>query len=136
MDKNLAILHVTGLLGNAISQDQISECVDGSAIPDDHGRLPGDPDWQPTYDQWWAAAEAAMLAASLAGDQLTHVTSEGTTMVIAPKDWASTANTWRRRSRIWADTHQGGFTLIEVGQPRTYRPTTDLYRDWGDASWT
>ncbi|MDU5809229.1 MAG: hypothetical protein E6Z70_00170 [Cutibacterium avidum] len=136
MDRNLAILHVSGLLGDALDSSQIAECVDSSAIPDDHGRLPGDPDWQPTYDQWWAAAEAATLAASLVGDQLTHVTSEGTTMIVTPKDWGTTAAAWRRRSRIWADTHRGGFALIEVDQPHAYSPTTDLYRGWGDTSWT
>ena len=57
-------------------------------------------------------------------------------MIVTPKDWAATAAAWRRRSRIWADTHRGGFTLIEVGQPHIYSPTTDLYRGWRDTSWT
>lgn len=130
VDKQQTIEFVTGLMQDTrLPPGVVSDCVDAAAIPDEQGRMPDDPSWQPTFDQWWAAAEAATMAASLAGDQLTHVTSEGTTMIINPRNWEKTAAMWRRRSQIWADARRDGFTLLQVDTHPPYRPTTDLYRD-------
>lgn len=141
MDKQQTIEFVNQLVQDAdLPAGAVSECVDSAAIPDDQNHLPGTPEWQPTFDPWWAAADAALLAASLAGDQLTHVTSEGTTMIINPRDWEKTAAMWRRRSQIWADAHRDGFTLLQVDSHPPYAPTTDMYRDgtgrWEEELWS
>lgn len=122
MTRDDAIAFVNSLLGDGVLPDfLIGQAVDGAVIPDDAGRMPGDPQWTPTFDGWWAAADAALLADTMQGDRLTSVTSEGTTMQIAPTDWHARANTWRARSSI--GTSRIGTITVPRNPP--YRPTSD-----------
>ena len=116
---------VRRLIGDALNPDLIDDCVEWAVMPDAEGRYPIDAGWEPTYDGWWAAASAAEMVAASQPDQLTQVTSEGTTLRVTPRDWASTARTWRTRSVIARSSSDLGLIEITPATP-DYRPTTEI----------
>ena len=66
MDKQQTIEFVNQLVQEAdLPAGAVSECVDSAAIPDDQGHLPNSPEWHPTFDPWWAAADAALARVGL-----------------------------------------------------------------------
>lgn len=125
MDRTTARDLVQRLIGDSLDPDLINDAVERSVMPDAEGRYPIDRDWEPTYDGWWAAADAAEMVAVTQPDQLTQVTSEGTTLRVTPRDWAASARAWRARSAIAGSS--SGLGLIEV-EPATgeYHPTTEV----------
>lgn len=114
----------------ALTVADLDLCLTGAQLADTEGRAPTDPDWTPTFDYSAAAADSCDLrAARLATtEQLSSVTSEGTTLQATPADWSKLAAWWRLRSRavsapsvgvVGIDTHSrpGGWPRSAYGGP-------------------
>lgn len=124
MTEQEAIQRVRELLGTAATQlfeADLTDAVRQAVTVDAEGRLPGDADWVPAYEPYWAAGVAAtMLAtrAALAGGVLKW-TSEGTTVERQAPDFQSAAAGFFSRSPITdlAAATAAGFIDIPGGPP-------------------
>lgn len=108
-------------------------CLEQARVVDQQGRPPTDPDWTPTYDLAWAAADTCELRAArtAASEQLTTVTSEGTTLRTTTADWRAMADWWRLRSRATAGTQIVGVVSIDRGSGVPGRPLSS-WPGWDD----
>lgn len=105
-----------------LSNTELDACLQDVPLADEEGKAPVDPAWVPTFDYAEAAAQACELrAAKLATtEQLTSVTSEGTTLQSTPADWQKLADWWRLKSRADAGSTQAavlGIGHTSVGGP-------------------
>lgn len=134
MTRTEAAEFIRSLLGDDTPPDAVlDQLIDGAAMPDASGVIPGEPGWVQTFDEWWAAADAALMAASLAGDTLTSVTSEGSTFQVQGRDWQAVATAWRSRSTIGRLT---GPHVIDVPGYPVYGPTSDGVRGLNSLDWS
>jgi hypothetical protein len=63
-----------------VTDDEIDALLADAAIPDKSGRLPSDPEWEPTYDMNAAAAAGWMIKAARAA-AMTESTPPGSGIV-------------------------------------------------------
>lgn len=121
----------------ALSDTELNTCLDAAALADPDGHPPADPEWTPTYDMYQAAADTCELRAAKAAssENLTSVTSEGTTLQTSPADWTAMARWWRLHSRACAGSHMAGVIGIDSADPVDGRPRssyTSPDTDWGN----
>lgn len=99
----------------------LEQALTSAVIPDENGRLPTEPDWKPTWDMEWAAAQACQLAALRQAanptESVKRVASEGTTIEIdkPTTDWGALAHAWLKRSKLAQQLGvTGGIQLIDL----------------------
>ena len=129
MDRAKAIEAARALAGTMFPPDTETAALDAllarSVVPDMVGRWPADPNWTPSYDPDWLAAEAVNvhLIRSMSDGVVTRWTSEGTTFESTPADLMGMVSALRARSIIasWAD---GSLSYIDVHRTDDtgYRP--------------
>ena len=121
MDRTQAKAAAVSLLGPELAA-QVTDAdwdraLDASVTVDSAGLLPSAPDWTPTYEPYWAAAEAlsAVAVRTAATGGVTRFTSEGATFEYrAPDLWAA-INQLRGKSPITQMTGNGtGLGHIDV----------------------
>jgi len=137
MDKPTTIETVTRLVGDhaasLLAPEDVGQAVDNAAVPDAAGRLPGADDWVPTYEPYWAAAEAvtALAIRAAATPSLTKVTAEGATFERQAPSWWAAAEALRARSplarAIRAAT--GGLGITHVEGETGYDTTAQTWPD-------
>lgn len=137
MDKSTAIDTVKALVGDhaasLLSDDDLARAVDQAAVPDAQGRMPGQDDWSPDYEPYWAAAEAvtALAIRAAATPRLTKVTAEGATFEREAPNWWAAAEALRRQSplarAIRATT--GGLGIIQLDGGTGYDTTAQTWPD-------
>ncbi len=131
MSEQTAITDAKTLVGEVadqISEAQWEHAASDAHLPDRAGRLPGDPDWEPTFDPAWIAANAVELLAirGLGEDGLQRFTSEGASFELREADLFGMARQLRRRSKV-ARLTGSGLGAIEVdGWLADYTPTSAL----------
>ena len=137
MDKPTTINTIKRLVGDhavsLLSDDDLDHAVDQAAIPDATGAMPGATGWLPTFEPYWAAAEAVTLLAVRAATAptLTKVTAEGATFERRPPNWWTAAETLRAQSplarAIRAAT--GGLGIIQIDGGAGYDTTAQTWPD-------
>lgn len=137
MDKPTAIDTVKGLVGDhaasLLTAEDLTHAVDQAAVPDTAGRLPGADDWVPTYEPYWAAAEAvtALAIRALAAPKLTKVTAEGAAFERAGPAWWGAAEALRAKSPIARAIRAatGGLGALYVDGGTGYDTTAQTWPD-------
>lgn len=101
----------------AVTSSMIGQAITRARVADSLGRPPVSPQWEPTFDEWVAAAEVAEMlhlqGAMSPADTVKQFTSEGATFVFndAAPDWGSVAAYLRSRSTLAAAT---GWAMVEI----------------------
>lgn len=133
MDRGLARLEAESILGDAlatqVTNDDWERALDAAVTVDPDGHLPGDDDWQPSYEPHWAAAEAveALALRSLGtGGQVAKFTSEGASFEMTPPSLHALAARLRAKSPISTLTNDAsGIGWVDVDRsPLGYQPTS------------
>jgi len=105
----------------ALSEDDLNMALAGAIVPDAEGRLPGDPDWEPTYDLEWAAGIAFDLKAAYYlrdnPQDVLSFTSENSTFQLGPTRYKELADLWYRRSRIIGPLTGYGTLSVDLRLP-------------------
>lgn len=120
-----------------LTDTDLQHALGQSLTPDNAGRWPGSDGYQPTYDLSWAAAELydlrAIRAAAQPVEEVTRVTSEGTTFEVKTNrvDWAALARRWRAKSQIGQAIGYGtSLGVAHVGEPPAADPPTSQAARW------
>lgn len=88
---------VSALLGGHDIPDALIEAyLDESATLDSLGRVPGAPDWDPTYDVFWVAGRVAENNALT--PQTKRLSVDGDSIEVTTVDWGSIATKMFSRS--------------------------------------
>ncbi|QXT62751.1 hypothetical protein [Tessaracoccus palaemonis] len=137
MDQPTTVDTVKQLVGDhaasLLTDDDLDRAVDQAAVADTNGRLPEDPDWEPTYEPYWAAAEAvtALAIRATTTPTLTEFTAEGATFKRRTPDWWAAAEALRSQSplarAIRATT--GGLGVIDLHTGAGYDTTAQTWPD-------
>lgn len=141
MDRVEAETTVRRLVGDHVAPlivGDLDTALDRARTPDVSGHAPTDLGWLPSYDPYWAAAEAVtMLATRTLGNQeVTRFTAEGATFDLTPPRLWELAAQLRSQSSIASYAETGPLGVIEIdtstgytprsgGWPRTTRPDLD-----------
>lgn len=131
MDRTEAIDRAQTILGadlaNQLTPEDWDMAAESAVTIDTDGRLPGDPDWVPTYEPYWLAAVAVdMLAIRGLGEAgIKRFTSEGSTFELTGPNLDGLAARLRARSPLSALIGGAGVGFIDVPrQDIGYRPTS------------
>ena len=131
MSETETIDRVRDLLGTAadlLTDADLNDLLPQAVTPDSEGRSPSHPEWEPTWDVYWLAADAAeLLGIRAAGERtLTRVTAEGATFEWTQANFAAMANRLRRLSPLARLGSDFGTITLPAWGPR-WAPTS---RGW------
>ena len=137
MDKLTAIDTVKRLVGDhatsLLTPEDLVFAVDQAAVPDAAGRPPDADGWVPTYEPYWAAAEAvtALAIRAQTTPTLTKVTAEGATFDRLPPNWWAAAEQLRAKSPIARAIRAatGGLGTLYVDGGTGYDTTAQTWPD-------
>ena len=133
MNQGDATVFLSQLFGSVegVTFEVIDLALTRSRVVDSLGRAPVDPSWEPTFDEWLAAADIAdqmaLKGAMIPTDALTQFTSEGATFHFAgaAADWAGISAHLRSRSTL---THGTGWAMVEVpSEASTFHPRSEAW---------
>lgn len=124
------VQELLGPVAALLAPNDLDEALDRAKTWDDEGRAPNHPDWEPTYDPYWAAAECATwLAIRAAGEGgMTEFTSEGSTFKYTGPDFWAMARALRALSPMSPEYGTGLGVIQTDGHLSLFRPATDEYR--------
>ena len=110
----------------ALTEADLNTALAMSRIADPDGRPPADPDWVPTWDLYWAAAETAIIRARKQNRNpgVRKFTSEGATFEKDRTDWLAEADLWRRQSPLFDPSRLG---RIVIDHEQVYKPRSDEF---------
>lgn len=107
---------LSSLPGYALLTNTMKTAAMGSAlIPDSEGRWPGQPDYVPTYDIYFAALK--LLPFLQAQPVVTSAGSEGTSVSVKPADWSAVTAFYRGNSPIIQATGNDVLRLVPIPDP-------------------
>lgn len=129
MDRDAASQFVMRLFARVpgFDTEMVHGSLERSRTVDAEGRQPSEPGYEPTIDEWFAAAEVAEalhvqeLLSDSRGAGLKQFSSEGSSFVFEEgADWHYVAGVLRGRSRLAA---AGGWAMVEVpGESLPFHP--------------
>ena len=137
MDKLTAIDTVKRLVGDhaasLLTQEDLDHAVGQAAVPDAAGRMPDADGWAPTYEPYWAAAEAvtALAIRAQTTPTLTKVDAEGAPFERLPPNWWAAAEYLRAKSPIARAIRAatGGLGVIQLDGGTGYDTTAQAWPD-------
>lgn len=97
---------------DALTTAMKSSALAGALIPDAWGMWPGEQGYVATYDNYFAALN--LIAFLQAQPLVTNTSSEGTSVTVAPPDWAALRSYYRSMSQIIQTTGQDVLTRVEI----------------------
>lgn len=104
------------LPGYALLTDAMKTIAMGSAvIPDENGVWPGQPDYVPTYDIYFAALK--LIPFLQAQPVVTSAGSEGTSVSVKPADWDAIIAFYRGSSPIIQATGNDVLRAVPIPDP-------------------
>lgn len=124
---------IDGLPGaEIISAGMKEKALQDSRIPDSNGNLPGEENYVPTYDPYYAAY--LLVGLLYAQPTVTSASSEGTSVTATPFNWDGFGAWLKARSPILSQSD--AFTILSIpGEPKVVRTNMDTggYYDNRDA---
>ncbi len=112
-----------GLLTNQMKLASLN----GALVPDAAGVWPGQPDYAPTYDIYFAAL--GLLGFLQAQPVVRQSSSEGSSISVDAPNWGGLANYYRGMSQILSGTHSVLQAVPIPDGPHVVR--TDMSGRWG-----
>lgn len=106
--------------------------MSGALIPDSAGVWPGQPDYAPTYDVYFAALK--LLPFLQAQPVVTSSSSEGTSVSAKPTDWSAVIAFYRSGSSILQATGNSLLQMVPIPDPPHVKrvPMNDRGGRYGD----
>ena len=117
MDRESALQRALDVIGSDLAAQldptDYGPAADASVTIDQGGRLPGDPNWVPSFEPYWLAAELVdTVALRSHGGSVEQFTSEGSTFKLAAPNLGQLAAQLRAKSPLSALV--GETSYIEV----------------------
>lgn len=104
------------LPGYALLTDTMkTAAMSGALIPDSEGRWPGQEEYEPTYDIYFAALK--LLPFLQAQPVVTSASSEGTSVSVKPTDWTAIITFYRGSSTIIQATGNDVLRAVPIPDP-------------------
>lgn len=112
-----AIEDLTALLANLPNASLISDqmkldALEGARIPDTNGVWPGEQDYIPTYDSYYAAV--GLVGFLQAQPVVRQSSSEGTSVAVDAPNWGGLLAWYRSMSQIASATGNGLLTKVLI----------------------
>ena len=107
---------LSSLPGYALLTDAMKTvAMNAALIPDSEGRWPGQEDYEPTYDIYFAALK--LLPFLQAQPVVTSAGSEGTSVSVKPADWDAIIAFYRGNSHIIQATGNDVLRAVPIPDP-------------------
>lgn len=97
---------------NMLTDSMKTMALNGAMVPDVEGRWPGQDNYEPTYDVYFAAL--ALVPFLQAQPAVTHAGSEGTSVTATPMDWGAIKAFYQGLSPIISGTGSDVLTSVPI----------------------